>query len=128
VGANGSGQQKIKAAWIRRLLQWLSGFLLSDWGGSDWLRWHSGLRLGSLGLLAWRDDGVQNGAFHARHELNYARFTDVLNEAVDDVVAEVAMSHLAATEAEAGFDLVSAIEKLDGLVFLGLVVVLVDGD
>ena len=79
-------------------------------------------------LLVGRDDGVQDGAFHARHELDDAGVADVLDEAVDDVVAEVAMGHLAAAEAEAGFDLVAALQELDGLILLGLVVVFVDGD
>ncbi len=71
---------------------------------------------------------MQDGAFHARHELNDGYLADVLNELVDDVVAEVAVGHLAATEAEAGLDLVAAGKEVDSLIFLGLVVVLVDGD
>jgi len=71
---------------------------------------------------------VQDGAFHAGHKLHDAGFTDVQNEAVDDLVAQLAVSHLAAAEAEAGLDLVAIGEESDGLIFLGLVVVLVDGD
>ena len=87
-------------------------------------------RLGLLGFspLAGRDDRVQDRAFHARHELDDTGIADVLDKAVDDVVAEVAMGHLAAAEAETRLDLVAALQKLDGLILLGLVVVLVDGD
>ena len=81
-----------------------------------------------FGLLGRRDDGVQRGAFHARHELDDAGVADVHDEAVDDLVAEVAVGHLAALEAEAGFDLVAFGEEADGLVLLGDVVVLVDVD
>ena len=38
------------------------------------------------------------------------------------------MSHLAATEAQAGFHLVATEQEFDGLILLGLVVVFVDGD
>ena len=104
----------------------------------------SGLRCGNLwcdGLLGLRgglgpgrilfcggEDGVEDGAFHAGHELDHAGVADVLNEAVDDVVAELAVGHLPAAEAEAGLHLVALIEEADGLIFLGLVVVFVDGD
>ena len=71
---------------------------------------------------------MQDGTFHARHELDNRDFADVLDEAVDDVVAEIAVSHLASAEAEAGLDLVSALQKLDCLIFLGHVVVVIDGD
>ncbi len=42
-------------------------------------------------LLGRRQDGVQDGAFHARHELHHAGFADVLDEAVDDGVAQFAI-------------------------------------
>ena len=71
---------------------------------------------------------MQNGAFHARHELDDAGVADVLDEPVDDVVAQIAVGHLAAAEAQAGLDLVAVGEELDRLILLGLVVVLVDGD
>ncbi len=71
---------------------------------------------------------MEDGAFHAGHELDQAGVADVLNEAVDDVVAELAVGHLAAAEAEAGLDLVALVEEADGLILFGLVVVLVDGD
>ena len=71
---------------------------------------------------------MQRGAFHAGHELHDAGFADVHDEAVDDLVTEVAVGHLAALEAEAGFDLVAFGKEADGLVLLGDVVVLVDVD
>jgi hypothetical protein len=71
---------------------------------------------------------MEDGSFHAGHELDHSGVADVLDEAVDDVVAELAVSHLAAAEAEAGLDLVALVEEADGLVLFGLVVVLVDGD
>ena len=71
---------------------------------------------------------MQRGAFHAGHELYRAGLADIHDEAIDDLVAEVAMCHLAALEAQAGLDLVAFAEETHGLVLLGLVVVLVDGD
>ena len=71
------------------------------------LRRRGRLGLGRFLLLVGRDDGVENGAFHAGHELDDACVSDVLDELVDDVVAEIAVSHLATTEAEAGFHLVA---------------------
>ncbi len=71
---------------------------------------------------------MEDGAFHAGHEFDDAGVADVLNQAVDDGVAQFAMGHLASAEAQAGLDLVSAGEELDCLIFLGLVVVLIDGD
>jgi hypothetical protein len=71
---------------------------------------------------------VQRGAFHARHEFHEAVIAYVHDEAVDDFVAEVAVGHLAAFEAEAGFDLVAVLQELYGLVLFGLVVVLIHGN
>ena len=71
---------------------------------------------------------MQNRAFHSRHEFDDTYIPNVLNQLVDDVVAKVAMGHLAAAKTKAGFDLVAANKKLDGLIFLGLVVMFVDGD
>src|SRR5580692_9102458 len=68
---------------------------------------------GRLSLLGRSQDGVERGAFHAGHELNDAGFTDVRDEAVDDLVAKVAMRHLAAFEAKAGLDLVALSEEAD---------------
>ena len=71
---------------------------------------------------------MQDGAFHARHELDRAGVANVLDEAVDDGVAELAMRHLAAAEAQAGLYLVAFGEEPDGLVLLGLVVVFIHRD
>src|SRR4051812_45191668 len=94
------------------------------------LLWGSGrLRfLLAFSFLAGRQDRMQDRAFHAGHELDNRNLADVLDESVDDVVAEVAMSHLTSAEAETGFDLVAALEKLDCLILLRLIVVVVDGD
>ena len=88
----------------------------------------SGLGLGGFLLLGRGNDGVQDGAFHSGHELDDAGFADVLDQAVDDGVAEFAVGHLAAAEAEAGLDLVALGEEAHGLVLLGLIVVLIHGD
>jgi hypothetical protein len=71
---------------------------------------------------------VQNCAFHAGHEFHHACFADVLDEAVNDVVAQIAVGHLPPAEAQAGLDLVAAGKKLDCLIFLGLVVMFIHGD
>lgn len=73
-------------------------------------------------------DGVKGCAFHAGHEFDQPGIADIENEAVDDFVAEVAMGHLAALESEGCFNLVAFAEKADGLIFLSLVVMFVDGD
>jgi len=70
---------------------------------------------------------VKNGAFHAWHELDHGDLADILDEAINDVVAKVAVRHLTSAETEAGFDLVAALQELDCLILLGLVVVVVDG-
>jgi hypothetical protein len=86
-------------------------------------------RLGlGLGLFGGSNDGVEDGAFHAGHELHNTGFSNVLDEAVDDGVAEFAVGHLAAAETQTCLDLVTFGEEANGLVLLGLVVVLVDGD
>jgi hypothetical protein len=71
---------------------------------------------------------VQNGSFHARHELYDACLADILNELVDDGVAQFAVGHLPAAEAEAGLDLVSIDKEANRLILFGLVIMLVDGD
>jgi len=70
---------------------------------------------------------VQDGAFHAGHELDHAGSTDVLDQPINDVVAEVAVSHLAPTETQARLYFVAFGEKADRLILFGLVIVLVDG-
>ena len=71
---------------------------------------------------------MQNRAFHARHELNNRDVNNILDQAIDDVVAEIAVRHLASAETEARLDLVAALQKLDSLVLLGLVVMVVHRD
>lgn len=71
---------------------------------------------------------MEGGAFHARHKFNLAGVSDIEDKAVNDLVTKVAMGHLATFEAERRLDLVAFAEEADGLIFLGLVVVLVDGD
>lgn len=87
-----------------------------------------GGRLGRLSLLAGGDDGVQRRAFHARHELDDPGIAYILNEAIDDGVAQLAVSHLTALEPQGRFHLVAVCQKADCLVLLRLVVVLVHGD
>src|ERR1035437_7430926 len=74
-----------------------------DWNrrGLGCFRSSSGglLRCG-LGLFGWSNDRVERGAFHARHELDEASFADVQDQPVDNLVAKVAVSHLAALEAQ----------------------------
>ena len=69
---------------------------------------------------------MQCRAFHARHELDQASVADIKNEAVDDLVAEIAMRHLAAFESQRRLNLVAFSEEPDCLVLLGLVVVLIN--
>ena len=76
-------------------------------------------------LFARRQNGVQGSSFHAGHELNNAGLADILNQPVDDSVAQLAVRHLAATEAQAGLHLVALTQKTNGLVLLRLVVMLV---
>ena len=52
---------------------------------------------------------------------------DVLDQTVNDLVAEIAVGHLAASETKARLDLVAFGKEADRLILLGLVVVLVDG-
>jgi hypothetical protein len=93
------------------------------------LGWSGRLRLLlALVLFAGGENRVQDRSFHARHELDNRDVADVLDQAIDDVVAKVAVSHLASAETEAGFDLVAALQELDCLILLGLVVVIVHGD
>lgn len=71
---------------------------------------------------------MQRGAFHARHEFHDACRTHIHDEAVDDLVAQVAVRHLAATETQAGLHLVAIVQEADSLVLLRLVVVLIHGN
>ncbi len=67
-------------------------------------------------------------AFHAGHKLHNPIITNILDEAVDDGVAQLAVGHLAALEAERGLHFVAVLQEADGLVAARLVVVVVDGD
>ena len=71
---------------------------------------------------------MENSAFHARHELDDAGVTDILNKAIDDVIAEIAVGHLAAAEAQTRLYLVAVGEEAQGLILLGLVVVFIHGN
>jgi hypothetical protein len=71
---------------------------------------------------------MQDRTFHAGHEFHDAHLTNIADKAVDDVVAEIAVGHLAAAETKTRLDLVAALQELDGLILFGLVVVLVHGD
>ena len=82
----------------------------------------------NFGFLDGRNDGVEGGAFHAGHEFHYAGFVEIHNQAIDDFVAEVAVSHLATLEAETGFDLVAFGEEADSLILFRDVVMLVHVD
>ncbi len=107
----------------------------------SWLRYRSGLRLcrfrGSRGgllrcfrhgrFLTRSEDGMQRRALHARHEFHDADVAHVLDQAIDDVVTKVAMGHLAAFETQRSLDLITLMQKADGLVFLGLIIVFIHG-
>jgi hypothetical protein len=69
---------------------------------------------------------MQRGAFHARHELHNPCVTHILNEPVDDGITEFAVRHLAAFETQRCLDLIAFAQKTNGLVLLGLVIMLVD--
>src|ERR1700761_7469281 len=91
-------------------------------------RWFWGNRLfRRFGLLSGRQDGVEGCAFHAGHELDDTGIAHVLNEPVDDGVTKFPVSHLPALEAKGCLYLVAFSQKTDGLVFLGLVIVLIHG-
>ena len=55
-------------------------------------------------------------------------FANVLDQAIDDLISQLAVSHLTAAKTQGRLHLVAVVEKPDGLIFLGLVVMLVDGD
>ena len=109
---------------FRRELLRLRWNRLARRGCWSWRR--GGLGLGGFLLFGRCDDGVQNRTFHARHELDDPGIADVLDQFVDDGVAQFAMGHLAATEAKTGLDLVALVEEAEGLILFGLVIVLID--
>jgi hypothetical protein len=114
----------------------LRGWGLSGFGGFHRLGrgGFSRVRPGCFGLLrrlhlfAGGKNGVQGGAFHARMKLHNATFADILNQAIDDLISQLAVGHLPAAEPQGRLHFISLVEKANRLVFLGLVVVLVDGD
>ncbi len=71
---------------------------------------------------------MQRCAFHAWHELYQASVADIEDESIDDLVAQIAVSHLAALEAEGGLHLVAIAEEAYSLVLLRLIVVFVHCD
>src|SRR5258705_4624305 len=71
---------------------------------------------------------MQGGALHTGHKLHQTSVADIEYQAVDDLVAKVAMGHLTAFEAERSLHLVAFAKKADSLILLGLVVMLIDGD
>jgi len=101
--------------------------LRNRYPGRSRLRRRCRLGLGGVLLLCRRQNGVQDGALHARHELHNSRLANVLDEAVDDGVAQFAVGHLPAPEAQAGLYLVAVHQEANRLILLGLVVVLVHG-
>jgi hypothetical protein len=89
----------------------------------------SGFRLGLGHFFApGGQDGVEDSAFHARHEFDDSSAANVQDQAVNDFVAKLAVGHLAAAKAQAGLHLVTFGEEADGLILFGLVIMLVDGD
>ena len=91
-------------------------------------RWfRSGGFLGRFRFLAGSENGMQGGAFHARHKFDDAGITHVLNEPVDNRITQLAVRHLATLEAQRSLYLVAFAEEANGLVFLGLIIVLIYG-
>jgi len=99
------------------------GWLVSGGSGSG-----LGFLGGRLGFPRGGEDGVKGCALHAGHELDQAGVTDIDDEAIDDLIAKIAVGHLTSFEAQGGLDLVALVEEAEGLVLFGLVVVLVDGN
>jgi hypothetical protein len=91
-------------------------------GDRSWLLYRCGL------LLRWRKDSVERCTFHAGHEFDEASLADVEDEAVNDLVTKVTVGHLATFETKRRLDFVAIAQKADCLIFLGLVVVLINGD
>jgi hypothetical protein len=79
-------------------------------------------------LFAGRENRVERGPFHTRHELDGSGVPYVLNKAVDDVVAQLTMRHLTTLETQRSLHLIAIAKKTHSLVLFGLVVVLVDGN
>jgi len=71
---------------------------------------------------------VQCSAFHAGHELHQTGVADIQDQPIDDLVTEIAVSHLAPFEAQGRLNLIALAKKAHSLVFLGLIVMLIDRD
>ena len=71
---------------------------------------------------------MQCCTFHARHEFHDAEIAHILDQAVDNVVTQVAMSHLPAFEAQRCLYLVAFAKEAHSLIFLGLIIMLIDCD
>ena len=71
---------------------------------------------------------MERCAFHAGHEFDQPSVAYIEDKAVNDLVTEVAVGHLASLEAQRGLNLIAIAEETHCLVLLGLVVVLIDGD
>jgi len=71
---------------------------------------------------------MQCGSFHAGHKLHQTGVANIQDQPVDDLVPEIAVSHLPPFEAQGRLDLVAFAKEANGLVFLGLIVMLVDRD
>lgn len=69
---------------------------------------------------------MKGSSFHAGHEFNYPGIANIGNQAVDDLISKIPMSHLTAFEAEGSLDLIAFVQKADGLVLLRLIVVFIN--
>src|ERR1700757_158145 len=84
-------------------------------------RW-SGLGLGFLIRFFRSQDGVQCVAFLARTEFHQAFFLDILDQAFQDLAAEVGARHFASAKEYRGFYLIPFFEEAYDVILLGLVV------
>lgn len=71
---------------------------------------------------------MQRIPFHPGHKLHHTVLTNVLDQPVDDGVAELAVGHLTSLKTERGLHLIAFLQEADRLVAAGLVIVVVDGD
>ena len=71
---------------------------------------------------------MQRGTFHPRHKFDHTGLADIHDQAIDDLVSQIAVRHLPALETKARLDLVAFREEAYSLILLGHVVMLIDGD
>ena len=90
-------------------------------------RFRRGRLLGRLRLLTWGKNRMQGSALHTGHKLDDAGVTHVLDKPVDDRVTQLTVGHLATFEAQGSLHFVTFAQETNCLIFLGLVVVLIDG-